>query len=75
MTRFILAVSLLAGCAHTPQPVPDGTDRFRTTQPRADLLCRDEVATGTMFEHRACRSDFDREQNRRVAEAMFRNPR
>jgi len=49
-------------------------DAQRTTHPEPDLTCKDEVPTGTHLERRKCRSDAEREQDRKVVEQTFLNP-
>lgn len=74
MLRFTLLLVVLTGCPPGRVKEPDGTDARHTVRQQPDVLCKDETTTGSMFEHRKCRSDLERQQDHDSLERNRQHP-
>jgi hypothetical protein len=76
----LLAFVMFAACASGPASRPPRTT-LGTPDPSAsanpvdpDVTCTQEVPTGSNFEATVCRTDAEREMDRRAAEDLYRGP-
>jgi hypothetical protein len=81
MQRFCIAVSLLiSACAGgganraptTTTGTPDPAAINASTE--SDVTCTDEVRTGTHMEKKVCRSQNEKDQDRKAAQDLILDP-
>jgi hypothetical protein len=79
MQRLWIVVSLMIGAcasgnANRPPSTTSGTPDPSAAQTDSDVTCADEVRTGTHMEKKICRSQNEKDQDKRAVEDMYLNP-
>jgi hypothetical protein len=81
MQRLWIVVSLMSsacasGAANRPPSTTSGTpDPSAANAPTdGDVTCTDEIRTGTHMERKICRSQSEKDQDKRAAEDLYLNP-
>lgn len=83
MQRFLILVGLgLSACAsgsNTASQTTTGTPHMAQAHEgdapvEADMSCAQEVRTGTHLEKKICRSQAEKDQDKRAVEELYLNP-
>lgn len=81
MQRLWLAVALMitacgaSGAGRPPSTTSGTPDPAAENAPtEGDVSCTDEVRTGTHLEKKICRSQNEKDQDKRAVEDMYLNP-
>lgn len=53
---LLIAVTVLAGCGTVTHPRPEWTLEAEANSGSKDLVCHEELDTGSLFSHTVCRS-------------------
>ena len=79
MQRLAIVVSLVfaacaSGTANSPSSTTTGTPSTGTETQEADVTCKQEVRTGTNLEKEICRSQAEKDQDKRMVQDLYLNP-
>ena len=81
MQRLWLVVSLMmtacgaSGGSHPPQSTLGTPNPSAENEPtESDVSCAEEVRTGTHLEKKICRSQNEKDQDKRAVQEMYMNP-
>lgn len=83
MHRLCLVASLLfaacgpsasGGAGQAPSTTSGTPNPSASAATESDVHCTDEVRTGTHMEKKICRSEVEKEQDRRDAQEIYLNP-